>query len=80
MPELVAAHLILALYWTHQMDTSKINRYIGLAHQTNNIVRDPPGALVASLTFVSVVLFDGKVSKRVVTLLSACAVVVQVSS
>lgn len=61
MPELVAAHLILALYWTHQMDSSKITRYVGLAHQSNDIVRDRPGALAASLKFVSVVLFDAKV-------------------
>ncbi|CAM9867124.1 unnamed protein product [Ectocarpus sp. 4 AP-2014] len=60
-PELVAAHLILALYWTHQMDSSKINRYIGLAHQSNDIISDSPGALVASLTFVSVILYDAKV-------------------
>lgn len=60
----MAAHLILALYWTHQMDSSKINRYIGLAHQSNDIISDSPGALVASLTFVSVILYDAKVSKK----------------
>ncbi|CAM9675233.1 unnamed protein product [Ectocarpus fasciculatus] len=60
-PELVAAYLILALYWTHQMDSAKINRYIGLAHQSNDIISDSPGALVASLTFVSVILYDAKV-------------------
>lgn len=61
MPELVAAHLILALYWTHQMDSSKTTRYIGLAHQSNDIIRDSPGALVASIKFVSVLLYDAKV-------------------
>lgn len=60
-PELVAAHMILALYWTHQMDSSKINRCIGLAHQSNGHICDPPPALAASLRFVSVVLFDAKV-------------------
>lgn len=63
-PELVAAYLILALYWTQQMDSAKINRYIGLAHQSNDIISDSPGALVASLTFVSVILYDAKVSKK----------------
>lgn len=63
-PELVAAHLILALYWTHQMDSGKINRCIGLAHQSNDIISDSPGALVASLTFVSVILYDAKVSNK----------------
>ena len=64
VPELVAAHVILALYWTHQMDSSKINRCIGLAHQSNGIICDPPPALAASLTFVSVVLFDAKVGEH----------------
>lgn len=61
MPELVAAHLILALYWTHQMDSTKITRYIGLAHQSNIIMNDSPGPLAAALTFVSVILYDAKV-------------------
>lgn len=63
VPELVAAHLILALYWTHQMDSSWITRYMTLAHQSNGIICEPPGPLVAALTFVSVILYDAKVSK-----------------
>lgn len=61
LPELVAAHLILALYWTLHMDSVKITRCIGLAHQSKAIIGDPPGALAASLTFVSVMLYDAKV-------------------
>ncbi|CAN0183931.1 unnamed protein product [Scytosiphon promiscuus] len=61
LPELVASHLILALYWTLHMDSTKITRYIGLAHQSKGIIGDPPGALAASLTFVSVMLYDAKV-------------------
>ncbi|CAM9317946.1 unnamed protein product, partial [Hapterophycus canaliculatus] len=61
LPELVAAHLVLALYWTLHMDSTKITRYIGLAHQSKDIIGDPPGALEASLTFVSVMLYDAKV-------------------
>lgn len=77
----MAAHLILALYWTHQMDSAKITRYIGLAHQSNGIICDSPGPLVAALTFVSVILYDAKVllaSKGVgqsfwLTSMSCCA-------
>lgn len=62
VPELVGAYLILALYWIHQMDSSKIARYVGLAHQSNGIICEPPTELVASLRFISVVLFDSRVS------------------
>lgn len=65
VPELVGAYLILALYWTHQMDSSKIARYMGLAHQSNGIICDPPKELVSSLTFVSVVLYDSKVRSSI---------------
>lgn len=56
-----SAYLILALYWTHQMDSSKIARYMGLAHQSKEIICPPSPGLVASLTFVSVFLYDAKV-------------------
>lgn len=56
-----AAYLILALYWTHQMDSTKIARYMGLAHQSKEIICPPSPGLVASLTFVSVFLYDAKV-------------------
>lgn len=46
------------------MDSVKISRYIGLAHQSNGIITKPPPELVASLTFISVVLFDAKVRTR----------------
>lgn len=61
VPALVGAYVMLALYWTHQMDSSKIARYIGLAHQSNGIIENPPAELVASLRFISVVLYDAKV-------------------
>lgn len=64
VPELVGAYLILALYWIHQMDLSKIARYIGLAHQSNGIICEPPKELVASLRFISVVLYDSRVRFR----------------
>lgn len=61
VPEMGATYLILALYWTHQMDSSKIARYMGLAHQSKEIISPPSPGLVASLTFVSVFLYDAKV-------------------
>lgn len=72
-PELVGAYLILALYWMHQMDPIKIARYIGLAHQSNGIIGKPPPELVASLTFISVVLFDAHVRSRFILARSAAA-------
>lgn len=45
------------------MDSIKIARYIGLAQQSNGILSKPPPELAASLTFISVVLFDAKVRR-----------------
>lgn len=61
VPELVSAYLVLALYWNHQMDSSKITQYIRLARTSSGIISNPPAGLVASLTFISVVLYDAKV-------------------
>lgn len=62
-PELVGAYMVLALYWIHQNDSTKIARYVGLAHQSHGIIHNPPSELVASLTLISVMLYDTKVTE-----------------